>query len=174
MSHAVSALSIERAEALREQLVGLMVDSVRNGAAINFIQPMTPAKADAWWDGALASQRRGERLIFAAEADGALDGSVQLLVPPQENQPHRADIGKLMVHSRARRQGLAERLMEAAEHEARRLGRTLLTLDTETGSAAERLYLRRGWTLFGHIPRYHLLADGSGGFGDCSFFYKTL
>lgn len=174
MSHAVSVLSTERAETLRDQLVGLMLDAVCNGAAINFVQPMTAAKADAWWDGAMASHLRGERLIFAAEADGALDGTVQLLLPPQENQPHRADIGKLMVHSRARRQGLADRLMEAAEHEARRLGRTLLTLDTEMGSAAERLYLRRGWTLFGHIPRYHLLADGSGDLGDCSFFYKML
>lgn len=173
MSHTVSILTPERAETLRTELVMLMIDAVEHGASINFVQPMIAAKADPWWQGALDSQRRGERLIVAAESEGRLDGSVQLILPPQENQPHRADIGKLMVHSRARRHGLGDRLMQAVEDEARRIGRTLLTLDTEEGSAAERLYLRRGWTLFGKIPGYHTLADNSG-LGGCSFFYKAL
>ena len=103
------------------------------------------AKAEAWWEETLASHARGERLIFAAEADGRADGTVQLIPCAKENQAFRADLSKLLVRRTARRQGLGALLMQAAENEARRIGRTLLTLDTETGSAAERLYQRLGW-----------------------------
>jgi GNAT superfamily N-acetyltransferase len=106
-------------------------------------------------------------------AEGRLDGTVQLIPAPQENQAFRADVAKLLVHRRARQQGLGAALMRAAEEEAGRIGRTLLTLDTEAGSAAERLYLRLGWTKYGEIQAYAATAD-SGTRAAASFFYKML
>ena len=172
-AHVISLLSPEEAEAKRAGLVDLLVDAVENGASVNFVWPMTRAKAEKWWEGALASHARGERLIFGAEADGRLDGTVQLILPPQENQTFRADVAKLLVHSRARRKGLGAALMRAAEDEASRIGRTLLTLDTEVGSAADRLYMRLGWTKYGEVPGYAMRADNSRR-ENVSFFYKAL
>jgi len=172
-AHLIALLTPSQARERREALVDLLVDAVEGGAGVNFVWPMTRLKAERWWDGALASHERGERLIIVAEAQGRLDGSVQLIPAPQENQIFRADLAKLLVHRRARRQGLGSALMRAAEAEARRIGRTLLTLDTETGSAAERLYERIGWTKFGEVPGYAARAD-NGMPATCSFFYKTL
>jgi GNAT superfamily N-acetyltransferase len=173
MMHSVTLLTPAEAEARRAGLVELLVDAVESGASVNFVWPMTRAKAEAWWDGALASHARGERLIFAAEADGRLDGTVQLILASPENQSFRADLAKMLVHRRARRQGLGTALMRAAEEEARRIGRTLLTLDTESGSDGERLYARLGWTRFGEVPGYATCADNSRRQA-CSFFYKEL
>ena len=172
-AHSVKLLTPPQAQARRVALVDLLVDAVEGGASVNFVWPMTRTKAEAWWDGALASHARGERLIFAAEAAGRLDGTVQLILAPQENQAFRADLAKLLVHCRARRQGLGATLMRAAEEEARRIGRTLLTLDTEVGSAAERLYARLGWTKYGEVPGYAMRADNRSR-DACSFFYKAL
>jgi GNAT superfamily N-acetyltransferase len=169
----VKVLTPREAEAQRAALADILVDAVESGASVNFVLPMTRAKADAWWAGALASQARGERMIFAAETDGQIDGTVQLILAPQENQRHRADIGKMLVHRRARRQGLGAMLLGAAEAEAKQHGRSLLTLDTVTGGDAERLYLRCGWQRFGVVPGFATSADG-GRREDCSFFYKTL
>ncbi|HWA49119.1 MAG TPA: GNAT family N-acetyltransferase [Dongiaceae bacterium] len=171
--HLIAPLTPSQAQGRREALVDLLVDAVEGGASVNFVWPMTRAKAETWWDGALASHERGERLIIVAEAEGRLDGSVQLILAPQENQTFRADIAKLLVHRRARRQGLGAALMRAAEAEARRIGRTLLTLDTETDSDADRLYERLGWTRFGKVPGYAARAD-TGMPETCSFFYKAL
>ncbi len=157
----------------RGGLVALLVDSVAHGASVNFVWPMTQEKAEVWWDGALASHARGERVILVAERDGRLDGTVQLILAPQENQAFRADLAKMLVHSQARRQGLGEALLRAAEDEALRIGRTLLTLDTEAGSAGERLYSRLGWIRFGQVPGYATSADGQRR-EPCSFFYKSL
>lgn len=157
----------------REALIDLLVDSVAHGASVNFVQPMTREKAERWWDGALASHASNERVLFGALDNGRLLGSVQLILAGQENQAFRADIGKLLVLSSARRRGLGAALMQAAEAEARRLGRTLLTLDTETGSDGERLYQKLGWTRFGIVPGYATSADGSHR-ADCSFFYKQV
>jgi GNAT superfamily N-acetyltransferase len=172
-AHLIALLTPLQARERREALVDLLVDAVEGGAGVNFVWPMTRLKAERWWGGALASHERGERLIIVAEAQGRLDGSVQLILAPQENQTFRADLAKLLVHRRARRQGLGSALMRAAEAEARRIGRTLLTLDTETGSAAERLYERVGWTKFGEVPGYAARAD-NGVPATCSFFYKAL
>ena len=169
----IRILSVTEAQARREALVDLLVDAVDSGASVNFVQPMTREKSESWWSGALASHARGERVIFAAEADGQLLGSVQLIFPGPENQAHRADIGKLLVHTTARRRGLGAALMQAAEAEARHRGRTLLLLDTEADSPADRLYTRLGWTRFGTVPGYALTADGTRA-ADCAFFYKTL
>ncbi len=168
----IKLLSPDEASLHHEALVDLLVDSVDGGASVNFVQPMTRQKAERFWNGALASHARGERLIFVA-GDARIDGSVQLILALQENQAFRADIGKLLVHRRARRQGLGAALMLAAEAEAQRIHRPLLTLDTETGSDAERLYLRLGWTRFGIVPGYAMSADGEKR-ADCSFFCKEV
>lgn len=169
----IRILSVAEAQAHREALVDLLVDAVDSGASVNFVQPMTREKSESWWSGALASHARGERVIFVAEEAGRVLGSVQLMFAGQENQAHRADIGKLLVHTNARRQGLGAALMHAAETEAKRLGRMLLVLDTEAGSSGDRLYERLGWTRFGVVPGYAMMADGSRA-ADCAFFYKAL
>jgi GNAT superfamily N-acetyltransferase len=171
--HQILVLSAAQARERRAGLAELLLDAVLGGASVNFVWPMDQVKAEAWWDGALASHACGERLILTAEQDGRLDGTVQLIPAAQENQAHRADIAKMLVHHRARRQGIGAALLLAAEVEARRLGRTLLTLDTETGSAGERLYARMGWVKFGEVPGYAASPDGSRHDG-ATFFYKRL
>jgi len=173
-AHIIRLLSPAAAAAQRAALEDLLIDAVEGGASVNFIWPMTRDKAARWWTGALASHARGERLIFVAEtSDGRVDGTVQLIPAAQENQPHRADLAKMLVHRRARRLGLGAALMRAAEAEARRLGHALLTLDTETGSAGEQLYASQGWIKFGEVPDYALRADDSRA-EPASFFYKRL
>jgi GNAT superfamily N-acetyltransferase len=172
-THAIHLLTPSEAQTRRDGLIDLLVDSVEGGASVNFVWPMTRAKAEAWWEGALASHARGERLIFTAETGERIDGTVQLVPAPMENQAFRADLAKMLVHRRARQQGLGAALLDAVETEALRIGRTLLTLDTETGSAAERLYTRRGWTKFGEIPAYAISPDNRTR-DDTSFFYKRL
>lgn len=176
--HTIRALAPAEAAAWRDALVDLLVDAVEHGASVNFVLPMTRAKAEAWWDGALASHARGERLIFAAVAgEGTptprLDGSVQLVFAPQENQPFRADLSKMLVMKRARRRGLGEALLAAAEAAARARGRTLLTLDTEDGGDGYRLYQRLGYVPFGTVPGYALDAAGGRRLA-ATFFYKEL
>ena len=171
--HAVNLLTHEEARARRDGLIALLIDAVDSGAGVSFVQPMTRAKAETFWDGVLESHARGERLLFVAERNSEIDGTVQLIPAPQENQTFRADIAKMLVHRRARRMGLGAALLTAAEDEARRLGRDLLTLDTVTGSAGEHLYERCGWTRFGVVPDYALMADGRAR-EDATFFYKKL
>jgi GNAT superfamily N-acetyltransferase len=170
---AVRLLSPEEARARRAQLADLLVDSVQSGGAVNFVWPMTRAKADAWWDGALASHDSGERLILVAESDDQMVGTVQLVLAPQENQSFRADVAKMLVLSSARRQGIGAALLTAVEEEAHRIGRTLLTLDTRTGEAGERLYARMGWQKVGEVPDYAINTDGNGLHGT-TFFFKRL
>jgi GNAT superfamily N-acetyltransferase len=171
--YTIDLLTPEQAQAGRSGLVDLLVDSVEDGASVNFVWPMTRAKAEIWWDGALLSHARGERLILAAEMQGRLEGSVQLIRAPQENQFFRAELAKLLVHTRARRRGIGAALMLAAEDQARRIGCTLLTLDTEAGSAGEQLYARLGWTKYGEVPGYAARADHTSR-AAASFFYKAL
>jgi GNAT superfamily N-acetyltransferase len=172
-NYSIRPLSREEAEVRRDALIDLLVDCVEGGHSVNFVWPMTRRKAQVWWENAFASLGRGERLILTAEAEDRLDGTVQLILAPQENQVFRAELVKLLVHSRARRRGLGTSLLRAAENEAQRIGRTLLTLDTETGSAAERLYTRLGWTKYGEVPAYAMKAD-NGSRTTASFFFKTL
>lgn len=150
----------------------VLIDCVEGGASVNFMFPMSRAKADAYWRSAAASAARGERLIFVAEDTGsAIVGTVQVLWAQPENQPHRGDISKMLVHRRARRRGIGAALLAAAERAAAREGRTLLVLDTASGDA-ERLYAREGWQRCGEIPNYALWPDGS----PCStvVFFKML
>jgi ribosomal protein S18 acetylase RimI-like enzyme len=170
---AVALLSAAEAEAEIEDLAEILWDCVDGGASVNFVKPFTREEARGFWRRAIASTKEGGTVMLAARQQGRLAGTVLLGVDTPPNQPHRADIKKLLVHRRARRLGLAKSLMAAVEVEARRRGRHLLTLDTQCGSTAERLYHALGYTLLGIIPRYAVAPDG-GAVDDCAFFYKTL
>lgn len=170
----VAILPAAAAEAELDALAGLLHDSVTHGASVNFVQPFAMEQARAFWQRQLPALRDGSAILFVARSDDShLVGTVMLGLDTPPNQKHRADVKKLLVHSRARRQGLGRALMQAAEAEARRRGLTLLTLDTEHGSAAEPLYHALGYSLLGILPGYALAADGSA-LLPCSFFYKSL
>lgn len=150
----------------------VLIDCVEGGASVSFMYPMTRAKADAFWREVADSAARGERAVFAAfDAAGTMVGTVQVIWAQPENQPHRADIAKMLVHRRARRNGVGAALLSAAERHARENGRTLLVLDTASADA-ERLYARQGWQRCGVIPDYALLPDG--GYCDTIVFFKAL
>lgn len=143
------------------ELGDVLIDCVDGGASVHFMLPMSRAKADAFWQKISASTARGERLVLVAEdAAGAIVGTVQVVWAEPENQPHRADIAKMLVLRRARRGGVGVALLAAAERCALSAGKTLLVLDTVTGSDASRLYARNGWQRCGEIPSYALWPDG--------------
>jgi GNAT superfamily N-acetyltransferase len=174
-SNPASILEVRRLDAVSDDqlhaLAGVLVDCVDGGASVSFMQPMTRAKALAFWRHVADGAARGERvLLVAADAQG-IAGTVQVILAQPENQPHRADVAKVLVHRRARRQGVGAALMRAAEDAARAAGKTLLVLDTADDTAA-RLYARLGWQAVGTIPRYALLPAG----GECAttYFYRTL
>jgi GNAT superfamily N-acetyltransferase len=142
-------------------LSDVLIDCVEGGASVSFMFPMTRAKAEGFWRDVTASAERGERVVVAAiDEQGAIVGTVQVVWAQPENQPHRGDIAKMLVHRKARRRGVGAALLEAAECVAREAGRTLLVLDTVTGGDAERLYARQGWQRCGEIPDYALWPDG--------------
>jgi len=153
-------------------LADVLIDCVERGASVSFMHPLSREKAEAFWAEVAESVARGRRILLAAELDGEIVGTVQVVFAGEENQPHRGDIAKMLVHGRARRRGIAERLMRAAEAAAHAAGRTVLVLDTVTGGDAERLYARLGWTRVGVIPDYALFPDGR----PCAttFFCKAL
>jgi GNAT superfamily N-acetyltransferase len=153
-------------------LANLLIDCVEGGASVGFMLPMTQEKALGFWRGVAAQVARGARVLLVAEADGEIIGTVQVILEQPENQPHRADVAKMQVHSSARRSGLGERLMRAAEDAARAAGKTVLVLDTCEGTAADRLYTRLGWSRVGAIPRYALNPDGS--WCDTVVFHRQL
>lgn len=169
----IAILDAAGAEAALDDLATVLHDSVLHGASVNFVQPFPLADARAYWQRQLPDLRTGKAVLLVARQEGDIAGTVMLGLDTPPNQPHRADVKKLLVHSRARRQGLARALMQAIETEARRRGRSLLTLDTEHGSAAEPLYHSLGYTLLGIMPGYALSADGTAA-QPCAFFYKTL
>lgn len=146
----------------------LLLDATAAGASVGFLDTTTLGEAEEWW-----RQNISERTILLVTRDGeGITGTVQLRPAPMPNQRHRADVAKLLVHRRARRQGLGALLMEEIERRARSAGFTLLTLDTKRGDAAETLYRRAGWTEVGVIPGYALNPDGS--MCDTVVFYKNL
>jgi ribosomal protein S18 acetylase RimI-like enzyme len=166
----VRALTAVTADQL-QGLVDVLVDCVDGGASVSFMLPMTRDKALAFWRKVAESVERGERVLLVAQDAQGIVGSVQVIVDQPENQPHRADVAKMLVHRRARRRGAGAALMRAAEDAARAAGKTLLVLDTADDTAA-RLYARLGWQAVGVIPRYALLPAG----GDCAttYFYREL
>ena len=154
-------------------LAELLIACVEGGASVSFMLPLSRERAEGFWRGVLEGAARGERIVLVAEDEaGALVGTVQVILAVPENQPHRGDIAKLLVHPRARRQGIAARLMAAADAAAHGAGKTLLVLDTVTGGDAERLYARLGWQRCGVIPDYALWPRG--GFCSTTVFYKTV
>jgi len=157
-----------------EGLADVLLDCVEAGASIGFLHPLSRERALAFWRDCLAGAARGERILLVAEevATGMLVGTVQLVLTMPENQPHRADLAKMQVHRRARRRGVGEALVLAAEAAAREAGRTLLVLDTVTGGDAERLYARLGWQRCGVIPGYALWPRG--GLCSTTVFYREL
>ena len=155
-----------------EGLADLLIDCIDGGASVSFMHPLAPETARAFWRRVAAAVETGERALLVAEDDAGIVGTVQLILDQPENQPHRADVAKMLVHRRARRRGLGTALMRAAEELARDCGKTLLVLDTVTGSDAERLYARLGWVRVGTIPGYALLSRG--GLSATTVFYKAL
>jgi GNAT superfamily N-acetyltransferase len=155
-----------------EGLSDVLIDCVDGGASVNFMLPMTRAKAHAFWRGVSESVARSERVVLAAEDEsGAIVGTVQVVLKQVENQPHRGDLSKMLVHRRARKRGVGAALLVAAEESARAAGKTLLVLDTASDDA-ERLYERQGWQRFGQVPDYALWPQG--GFCAATFYYKAL
>jgi GNAT superfamily N-acetyltransferase len=167
--------SVRRVQALDDSeidgLADVLIDCVEGGASVSFMLPLARERATAFWRRVANDVVSGERALIVAEDAKGLCGTVQLVLGQPENQPHRADLSKMLVHRRARRQGLGAALMRAAEATARECGKTLLVLDT-ANPEAERLYERMGWTRVGVVPGFALLPQG----GVCAttFYYREL
>jgi len=157
---------------LINQLADVLLDCVEGGASVSFMLPLTRERAVAFWRKVAEGVAAGGRALLVAEDAHGICGTVQLIYDLPENQPHRADVAKMLVHRRARRQGLGAALMRAAEATARECGKSLLVLDTVTGGDAERLYARLDWVRVGEIPNYALFPRG--GFCSTTVFYRKL
>lgn len=160
-------------QAIDQQLSRVLIDCVEQGASVSFMHPLQMDKALAFWQGVMQGVARGERLLLLARDENEqIQGTVQIITAQPDNQPHRADIAKMLVHSAARNKGLGQALMFAAEKEALAAGKTLLVLDTVTDSAGWRLYQRCGWTIAGDIPGFALWPRG--GLVGTTFMYKQI
>lgn len=155
-----------------ESLTDVLVDCVQGGASVGFMVPLDRGRAFAFWKKVASAVALGDRVLLVAEDELGVCGTVQLIVDLPDNQPHRADVAKMLVHRRARRRGLGEALMKAVQSEAKQRGKTLLVLDTVTDSEASRLYGRLGWVRVGDIPGFALFPSGE----VCSttYFYRDL
>jgi GNAT superfamily N-acetyltransferase len=159
-------------DSILTDLAAILVDAVTGGASVSFLLPFGADDAQRYWRGVKRKVDSGETLLFAALSGGTAVGTVQLVPAVPPNQAHRADVAKLLVRSDHRNRGVARALMAQLEREALSLGRTLLTLDTISGSAAERLYLALGYTLTGRIPGYARMPSGP--LAPTSVLYKQL
>lgn len=167
----IRQLEASEAEHRLPELAAILVDAVAHGASVNFMAGFTQADGIAFWTRQLPALQANTALLFVAEQNDTLIATVMLTFAPQPNGPHRADIGKMLVHSTARRQGLGRRLLATAEEAAHQHGRTLLLLDTESGSPGDRLYRQCGWTELCRIPGHSFTPDGR--LADATLFYKT-
>jgi GNAT superfamily N-acetyltransferase len=159
------------ADAQIDGLADVLIDCVEGGASVSFMHPLARERAVAFWRRVGQGVAAGERALLIAEDARGVCGTVQLVLEQPENQPHRAELAKMLVHRRARRQGLGEALMRAAEDTARECGKTLLVLDTASADA-ERLYERQGWVRVGVIPDFALLPHG--GLCGTTVYYRNL
>jgi GNAT superfamily N-acetyltransferase len=159
-------------EPLIAGLAEVLIDCVEGGASVSFMHPLTRDRAVTFWQRMARGVAAGERVVLVAEDARGVCGTVQLVLDQPENQPHRADVAKMLVHRRARRRGLGEALMRAAETTARECGKALLVLDAVTGGDAARLYERLGWVRAGDVPGYALYPHG--GLCGTTFYYRTL
>lgn len=156
-----------------DELSDVLIDCVEGGASVSFMLPIPRNTAIAFWTRVAEGVARRERILLVAEnADGTIVGTVQLIIELPENQPHRADVAKMLVRRSARRQGVAQRLLSAVDAAAREAGKSVLVLDTVTGGDAERLYERAGWQKVGVVPNYALMPDGA--LCGTTFFHKQL
>ena len=169
----VRRIGANEADACIEALADVLIDCVEGGASVGFMLPLSREKAVAFWRGVANGIARHERVLLVSEdRDGQILGTVQMLVSQPDNQPHRGDIAKMLVHRKARRRGIAQRLIAAIDAVAREEGKAVLVLDTVTGGDAERLYERAGWQRVGNVPKYALMPNGQ--FCSTTFFYKHL
>jgi GNAT superfamily N-acetyltransferase len=168
----ITALRAPVAGAALEQLAEVLVDCVEGGASVSFMSPFSPAQALAFFRKVAASVAAGDTALLAASLGGRIVGTVQLGLDTPPNQPHRADVKKLLVHRSARGRGVGAALMAEVEAEARRHGRWLLVLDTVPDENGHRLYRRAGWTQTGIVPDYALFPDGR--LCDTAIMWKRL
>ncbi|HEY7337040.1 MAG TPA: GNAT family N-acetyltransferase [Bryobacteraceae bacterium] len=168
----IRRLSIAEARERVSALAAVLVDCVEGGASVSFMWPFTQRDAEAFFHKVVESVAAGDRMLLAAFAEGKLVGTVQILTATPPNQPHRADIAKLLVLRSERGKGVGSLLMGQVEREAKSAGKTLLVLDTVTGGDAERLYARLGWVRGCVIPHYALLPNGR--FCDTTIFWKEI
>jgi GNAT superfamily N-acetyltransferase len=154
------------------QLSAVLIDCVKGGASVSFMQPMSSEKAHAFWQTVARDVAAGRRILLIANDATGIVGTVQVVLDMPENQPHRGDIAKMLVHRRARGQGIGAALLAAAETAARSAGRSVLVLDTVSGSAGERLYQRGGWIRVGEIPDFALWPGG--GLCPTTYYYRRL
>jgi GNAT superfamily N-acetyltransferase len=172
MPATIRPLDAAETEARLDELAEILVDAVANGASVNFMADFDMDAGRVFWRGQLPGIATGERRLLVAEDKGSLMGTVILALAHQPNAPHRAEIGKMLVLSTARRQGLGRRLLAAAEALAQDCGRTLLMLDTESGSSGDALYRSRGWTEVGRVPDHAFTPNGR--LAETTIFYKAL
>lgn len=172
MTVKIRILDGQQAQAAIPDLCEVLADCVEGGASVGFMQPFTPEDGRPYWRDVADAVEAGSVILAVAEEDGRILGTVQVGLAAKANQPHRGDLMKLLVHRATRRLGLSRKLMAAVEAEAARRGRTLLVLDTATGSEAEAIYPRFGWEKVGVIPDYALWPQG--GFCGTTLFYKRI
>jgi ribosomal protein S18 acetylase RimI-like enzyme len=168
----VKELSADEAEAHLDDLAGILADAVESGASVSFLLPFTLEMGQAFWRKVIAAVRENAAVLLGAYSHGELVGTVQLRLDTPANQQHRGEIVKLLVHRRARGQGIGRALLQALEKSARKRGRVLLVLDTHEGSPASKLYRSQGFVCAGTVPGYAQLPLG--GFGDTSVYFKDL
>ena len=168
----IRRLGVTEVHAQLDGLAAVLVDCVAGGASVSYLAPFSHEQARGAFEAFAVEVEQGRRLLLGAFAKGELVGTVQVVLAMAPNQPHRAEIAKLLVHRSVRKRGIAQLLMEHAESEARAEGKALLVLDTVTGDSAERLYERLGWTRVGVIPGYALYPDRRP--CDTTIFWKAL
>ncbi|HYV63062.1 MAG TPA: GNAT family N-acetyltransferase [Bryobacteraceae bacterium] len=168
----IRRLTAEEGRPYLGDLAEVLLDCVKGGASVSFMASLSKSEAESFFEKVLGDVQRGDRILLAAFIDSRLVGTVQILLATPPNQPHRADVAKLLVRRSARGQGIGRQLMEQVEEASRLARKTLLVLDTVTGDPAERLYLRLGWNRVGVIPKYALYPDGT--WCDTTIFWKQL
>ena len=168
----ITSLAAPIADSALDQLADVLVDCVAGGASVSFMSPFPHDSALGFFRKVAGSVAAGDTVLLAAKLDGKIVGTVQLGLDTPPNQPHRADIKKMLVHRSARGRGIGAALMAAVEEEAHRRGRWLLVLDTVPGENGHRLYLRAGWTQTGLVPDYALFPDGR--LCDTAIMWKRL
>ena len=172
MNHQLIERLVELTDEHIEGLSDVLLDCVGGGASVGFMSPFTRDQAIGFWSRVAPALAAGKRALLIAKDELGICGTVQLILDLPDNQPHRADLVKMLVHRRARRKGLGADLMRAAESMARDCGKTLLVLDAVTDGDAARLYERLDWVRVGDIPNYALMPDGSPCSTTC--YYRSL